>query len=226
MNTEMKKLLVLFGLLTILLSSCTSPLDKTFNEETVENDIEAIRSELDSNEINLLAGSLIRLGIQQKNLSEMTYREILENGKNWKAEQDRLEAEQKALAEKAAREEAERVERLNKAVIVTCFEKGFVKVDYQEYITYKFAIQNKSEKDMRAIKGSITFTNLFDDEIKTLSFVYDEPIEAGKTVNWEAQTDYNKFIDEDKSLKSKDLEDIKVVWKPEKVIFGDGSTLE
>lgn len=33
----------------------------------------------------------------------------LENGKAWKAEQDRIEAEQKALQEKAAREEADRV---------------------------------------------------------------------------------------------------------------------
>ncbi|MDA9151726.1 hypothetical protein N9N85_03145, partial [Schleiferiaceae bacterium] len=143
-----------------------------------------------------------------------------------KAEQDRIEAEQKALQEKAAREEAERVARLQNAVMVTCFKKGYTEVDYQDYITYGFAIQNKSEQDIRAVKGEIMFTDLFDDEIKTLSFTYDQPIKAGATANWNATTDYNQFMDDDVRLKNKELKDLKIVWKPIKVIFQDGSTLE
>ena len=38
--------------------------------------------------------------------------------------------------------------------------------------------------------------------------------------------EYNQFKDKDQALKNKDLKDIKVVWKPEKIIFEDGSTLE
>src|SRR5690606_20339487 len=132
-----------------------------------------IKDKLDSTELNLLASSMIRLKLQDKNLEDMTYAEILEDGKKWKLEQDKIEAEQKALAEKALKEEAERIKRLNKAVMVSCFEKGYVEIDYQDYITYKFVIQNKSDKNIRAIKGSITFTNLFDEEITSLSFVYD-----------------------------------------------------
>src|SRR5690606_22654295 len=120
----------------------------------------------------------------------------------------------------------ERIKRLNKAVMVSCFEKGYVEIDYQDYITYKFVIQNKSDKNIRAIKGSITFTNLFDEEITSLSFVYDQPIQAGHETNWNATTDYNQFIDEDQILKNKDLKDLKVVWKPEKIIFEDGTSLE
>ena len=156
----------------------------------------------------------------------MTYGQILENGKAWKAEQDRIEAEQKALQEKAAREEAERLTRLQNTVMVTCFEKGFSEVNYQDYITYKFAIQNKSDQDIRAVKGEIMFTDLFDDEIKTLSFTYDETIDAGATANWNATTDYNQFMNDDVKLRNKDLEDLKIVWKPIKVIFNDGTTLE
>lgn len=221
----MKKQLLLFGL-AALLFSCSSPLDKKFNEDTAEEDIKAIKSEIDSTELKLLAGSMIRLKFQDKKLEDMTYAEILEDGKKWKAEQEKIEAEQKALAEKAAKEEAERIKRLNQAVMVSCFEKGFTEVDYQDYITYKFVIQNKSDKNIRAIKGGITFTNLFDEEIKSLNFVYDQPILAGKEVNWNAQTDYNQFMDDDKTLRNKDLKDLKVVWKPEKIIFEDGTTLE
>ncbi|CAI8173687.1 MAG: Uncharacterised protein [Cryomorphaceae bacterium] len=220
----MKKALIIFS--SILMVACSSPLDKKYTEDTFEEDAKELRNELDSNEAKLLLGSIFRLTLQQEDLSKMTYGEILENGKAWKAEQDRIEAEQKALQEKAAREEAERVARLQNAVMVTCFKKGYTEVDYQDYITYGFAIQNKSDQDIRAVKGEIMFTDLFDDEIKTLSFTYDQPIKAGATANWNATTDYNQFRDEDVRLRNKNLEDLKIVWKPIKVIFQDGSTLE
>ena len=124
------------------------------------------------------------------------------------------------------KEEQERIKRLTESVLVSCFSKGYTKVDWEDYITYKFVIQNKSDKNIRAIKGSISFANLFDETIKSLNFVYDQPIEAGKEVTYNTQTDYNQFTDSDKALKNKDLKDLKVIWKPEKIIFEDGSTLE
>jgi hypothetical protein len=221
----MRKGILLIGIVTLLIS-CSSPMDKKFNEKTAKEDIEAIKEKIDTTEFQLLAGSMMRLKFKGEKIEEMTYSEILENGKNWKIEQEKIEAEQKALAEKAAREEAEKFKRLNEAVVVSCFEKGYTKYDYEDYITYKFVIKNKSDKKIRAVKGGITFTNLFDDEISSLNFVYDKPIEAGKEVNWNATTDYNQFKDEDKALKNKDLKDLKVIWKPEKIIFEDGTTLE
>lgn len=220
----MKKALIILS--SILVVACSSPLDKKYSEDTIKEDAKELRSELDSSDVKLLMGSIFRLTMQQEDLTKMTYGEILENGKAWKAEQDRIEAEQKALQEKAAREEAERVARLQNAVMVTCFKKGYTEVNYQDYITYGFAIQNKSEQDIRAVKGEIMFTDLFDDEIKTLSFTYDQPIKAGATANWNATTDYNQFMDDDVRLKNKELKDLKIVWKPIKVIFQDGSTLE
>lgn len=220
----MRKALIILS--SILVVACSSPLDKKYTEDTIEEDAKELQSELDSSEVKLLLGSIFRLTMQQEDLSKMTYGEILENGKAWKAEQDRIEAEQKALQEKAAREEAERLARLQDAVMVTCFKKGYTEVDYQDYITYGFAIQNKSEQDIRAVKGEIMFTDLFDDEIKTLSFTYDQPIKVGATANWNGTTDYNQFRAEDVRLRNKKLEDLKIVWKPIKVIFQDGSTLE
>lgn len=110
--------------------------------------------------------------------------------------------------------------------MISCFEKGFYKYKYEDYITYKFVIQNKSSKNIRAVKGSLIFSNLFDEEIKTINLVYDKVLTADTTVNYEAQTDYNQFSDSDKALKNKELKDMKVKWKPEKIIFEDGTTLE
>tara|TARA_Y100000385_G_scaffold4475_1_gene4905 strand:+ start:209 stop:874 length:666 start_codon:yes stop_codon:yes gene_type:complete len=221
----MKKLLLLIGI-TAVLFSCTTPMEKKYNEKTALKDIQLIKEAIDSTEFNLLAGSVFRLKFEDKKLEEMTYAEILEEGKKWRAEQEKIEAEQKALAEKAAKDEAERIKKLTESVIVSCFEKGYSEVDYQDYITYKFVILNKSDKAIRAVKGGITFTNLFDEKIKSLSFVYDKPIEAGEQVNWDATTEYNQFMSEDKTLKNKDLKDLKVVWNPEKILFEDGTTLE
>jgi sulfur transfer protein SufE len=47
---------------------------------------------------------MIRLKFQDKKLEDMTYSEILEYGKKWKAGQEKIKAEQKALAEKAVKE--------------------------------------------------------------------------------------------------------------------------
>ncbi len=201
-------------------------MNNRYNDKTAKEDIDAIEEKLDSTDLQLLVGTMFRLKLQDKNLEDMTYSEILVDGKKWKAEQDKIEAEQKALAERAKREEDERTAMLTKSIIVSCFEKAFAEYDYQEYITYKFVIQNKSDKDIRAVKGNISFTNLFDDEIKSLNFVYDQLIKAGKEVNWNAQTEYNQFMDDDVLLRNKDLKDIKIIWKPEKIIFADGTTLE
>ena len=213
-------------LIIMLLLSCSSPLKKKFNEETAKEDIEKLKTKIDSSEIALLAGTMMRLKLQDEKIEEMTYSEILEKGKKWKEEQEKIEAEQRELAAKALKLENERIKRLSESVLVSCFSKGFTKYDYEDYITYKFIIHNKSDKNIRAIKGSITFTNLFDETIKSLNLVYDQPIDAGLEVTYNAQTDYNQFTDSDKALRNKDLKDMKVIWKPEKIIFEDGTTLE
>lgn len=220
----MKKIFTL--VLITLLISCSSPLKKKFNEKTAEEDIKELKTKIDSTEMALLAVTMMRLKLQDEKLEEMTYAEILEKGKVWKEEQEKIEAEKKELAAKALKLENERIKRLSESVLVTCYSKGFSTYDYQDYITYKFIVQNKSDKNIRAIKGSVTFTNLFDETIKSLSLVYDQPINSGSEVTYSAQTDYNQFIDSDKALRNKDLEDMKVLWKPEKIIFEDGTILE
>ena len=55
---------------------------------------------------------------------------------------------------------------------------------------------------------------------------YDDGIPAKSTKNWNAQTEFNQFMDEDVALKNKDVEDLKISWIPEKILFSDGTTLE
>ena len=220
----MKKLL-LSALVVFLLAACSS-IDKKYSEDSFKEDVKELKKELSGEDFEILTKEIMRSLMKSEDIEGKTYSELLKEGKAWEERQKEIEAEQKALADKALREEQERIDRLTKAVMVSCFEKGFENYNYQDYITYKFAIQNKSDKDFRAIKGTLIFTDLFDDKIKSMTFKYDQPIKAGESVTWDAQTSYNQFIDEDKSMKNKDLKDLKVIWKPEKIIFEDGTTLE
>lgn len=220
----MKKLILLIILSLVI--SCSSSLNKKFNEDTSKEDFTAIKSEIDSSQFFLLARTMLRLKIQEKKLEDMTYKEILEKGEEWKIEEEERQKEQKELAEKARIEAEIKAKKLTESVIVSCYEKGFTKYNYEDYITYKFIIHNKSDKNIRAVKGSLTFYNLFDEQIKSLNLVYDQIIKAKEKVTYNATTDYNQFRDSDKDLKNKNLEDMKVKWFPEKVIFEDGTTLE
>ena len=120
----------------------------------------------------------------------------------------------------------DRIDRLGKALTVSLFEKGFTKYDYQDYITYKFAFENKVDKEVKAFTGEIIFNDLFDKKISSLNLTYDDGVLANSTKKWDAQTDYNQFMDKDVKLRNKDIEDLKIVWIPEKIIYTDGSTLE
>jgi len=220
------KRVILFAVLAFVLASCTSPLNKKYTPESALKDLEKLEKELSKEDYNTLGEAIVRAALEDKKIEGRTYADLLEEGRAWEKKQQQIEEEKKALAEKAKREEEERLQRLREAVSVVCFAKGFEEVDYDEYITYKFAIENKSDKAIRAVKGVVVFTNLFGDEISKISFVYDKKIKVGETAKWDATTEYNKYNASDVSLRSKDLDNLKVVWKPSNVLFDDGTSLE
>ncbi len=116
------------------------------------------------------------------------------------------------------------------AVDVVLYKKGFTPSDYRsgrydDYITVGFVFKNKTEKDIRGFTGTAVITDIFDKEITKTRLSYDKTIPAGETVRWNGQMEYNQFDDGDRKLKDSELENLKLVWKPEKVIFTDGSHL-
>ncbi|MDG1342034.1 MAG: hypothetical protein P8P72_03310 [Flavobacteriaceae bacterium] len=104
----MKKQLLLLGV-TVLLFACSSPLDMKFNGETSEEVIETLKGEIDSIQLSNLTNAITRIKLNEnKNLEDMSFSEILEDGNKWQAEQNKLEAERKAITEEAARVEIEK----------------------------------------------------------------------------------------------------------------------
>jgi len=212
---------ILLLTMSLLMVACSGPLDKKYNENTFAVDGKEIKEsgKISEEDVQVMAGWIVRAKLKGESLDGKTYREILEEAKDFQKEQENL-------AERAKLEEQEKRERLGSALTVALYDKGYQEYDYQEYLTYSFAFENKSQKEIRAFKGSVAINDLFDSEIKSINLTIDDPIKAGEIFKGTYTTEYNQFMDEDSRLKNKDMEDLKIVWTPEKIIFSDGSTLE
>lgn len=221
------QLIALLAFLVLFTSSCDSALDRHYNESAMEEDLKAIvkEAELDTSEIFLL-GMYISFGkLQGKELSNKTYSEILKEAKTQEKEKRAQQEEKEKLANKIKEEEKAHHEKLSKIIGVAIYDKGFQEVDWQDYNTFKFAFENKSDKGIRAFKGTVVFTDLFNEKIYSLNLTIDEPILSGQTLIWNGQADYNPYREQDVVLRNKELDDLKIIWKPEKIIFIDNTTL-
>ncbi|WP_299215893.1 hypothetical protein [uncultured Dokdonia sp.] len=212
---------IIYVLLFLVFQSCSSPLDKKYNEDTLEIDAKEIKEsdKLSEEDAEILAGWILKSKLTNDDLEGKTYAEIIDEAKLYKKEQEEL-------AEKIKAEEEANRQRLGASLTVAMYNKGFKKYDYQEYLTYDFVFENKSKKDIRAFKGSVSIRDLFDVEIKSINLTVDDKIEAFKILKASYTSDYNQFRDEDTRLRNKDMDDVKIVWTPEKIIFTDGSILE
>lgn len=218
----MKKIILAFSIFaTFTLTSCNNPLDKKYDEKTFEQDAKEIgeSKKLDEVEAKMLVGYILMAKLGGKELTGKSYAEILQTAKDYKAEQQQL-------AEKARKESEEKRAKLGAVLTVALYDKGYVKEDYQDYIQYFIVFENKTDKDIRAIKGTLTITDLFDTEIKSISVVEDNGVLAKQTIKNTYTSEYNQFLDEDKRLAGKEMKDLKALWTPEKIIFTDGTTLE
>lgn len=108
-------------------------------------------------------------------------------------------------------------------VAVALSRKGLREVDYQDYITLELIVSNLLAKDVRALTGVITFTDLFDRPIMQNNLTIEEEIEAGGFVAWEGSIEYNQFISEHVRLATIDHADLKVRFELAEVIYTDGT---
>jgi hypothetical protein len=217
-----KQTLILIAMIAIFtVTSCNNPLNKKYNEQTLEQDAKEIyeSKKLNEDEAKLLTGYIMLAKLGGKNLEGKTYKEILQAAKDYKSEQEQLAA-------KARKEEEEKRIKLGAALSVAMYDKGYGGEGYQAYLQYAVAFENKTDKDIRAVKGSLKITDLFDTTIKSITIVEDNGIPAHETIKNVFTTDYNKYRDEDTILANKKMQDIKVIWTPEKIIFTDGTSLE
>lgn len=219
----MRKLLYFLAVFTLI--SCSNPLNRKYDESKFEEDAKEIKEsgKLNEEEAKMMAAWIVISKMQGKSLDGKTYNDILEEAKDFKKQQEEL-------AEKLKKEKQEKIDRYGKALTFTVYEKGFHEADimndeFNDLITFEIAIQNKTGKEIKAIKGPLSFYDLFGEELYSGNYTQDESIKPNEIYKTQISVEYNQFSNGLKTLKNKELSALKFEYIPEKIIFADGTEL-
>lgn len=79
---------------------------------------------------------------------------------------------------------------------------------------------------MPAFKGIIEFRDLFGDLIESDVLKDDDGIKAGASESKDMRIEFNRFNSSDVKLAETKLEKIKTVWRPDTILFADGTSLK
>ena len=117
----------------------------------------------------------------------------------------------------------ESVESTIEKIKIKILSKGFYEGNFTSKITMDIKFINKTNKAIRGFEGYITFYDIFDNKIKSISISYDQGVPANGEKIWSGGIDYNQFIDADKKLKGKSLENLTYKWQLKTIIYSDNS---
>jgi hypothetical protein len=178
----------------------------------------------------LLAGYVIRKQLAGDNAGIVTVAEAIENQRQFKIEAEAREQEEARLAEEARQQREEKVAAFRKIVTVALtgtnlLPKNYDLSRYSPVYQLMLVIENKSDRDIRGVKGTVIFRDLFDDEILRLGLSLDKAVAAGekKTISGYG-LEINQFMDNHVKLASTDYKDLKFEFVPEAIVFADGTT--
>ena len=228
------------GILMLVTSAgCTSdPRDIVITEDNESDLLHSLAEEqgLTVDEVRLLMARELRasaseaIGAEAESVVGKTVGEVIDEERALQDEAAaRREQEERLAAAARAREEALAAE-LRDAILLTVSSKSFVPSAplarrYDDYITFRVAYENTSDRDIRAFRGRLRFTDLFGTEIMSSGITIQDPVAAGDRDTWAGQIEYNQFNDEHVRLRQTKLNDMRVEWLPASIIFADGTQL-
>ena len=218
----MKKIIIAC-LVSIFLVSCSNPLNKKFDPKTFEADYEAIikSKKLDKEDEELLA--VMALYSNNSSIGK-TYKQILNEGR-------KMEKERQELAEKSAKEMADKEDKINKAITISFYGYYFKPKDvenfFSSYHVFKYGIQNKTNKEIVGVKFTYTIYNTLGEMIglsNTVSLT-DKRIPPKESI--QAETEIAKGRSEkEKDINESNFRNLKFKITIEKIVFADGTQLE
>jgi hypothetical protein len=258
LEVAVKRLNVILGVslgLCIALSACGNPKNIVFGPEPLKQigeqgdkfkklskeDRELLVEYLMTAEVGEIAHETFGTQLTpMRPVTGKTVGEVLDDAREWKAaktaaeeaaEAARLkrEAEEKALREKAIAEAKAISDRMAASVVVAIVNKKVHSQRFGELLMFDYAIQNKSDKGIRQIKGVVRCTDATGDEIGWLKDDIDTDIAPGQTVKtdtgsgWEVNQFRNSSIEK---IAARDSSDMKVTFYPTSIAFDDGEVLK
>lgn len=236
----MKKNVLL--LLIWLITGCQDPNDIVLGAEPVKQiaDQGEIFKKLPEEDRKILIGYLTMnemgkaFGNNSLSVTGMTVKEAIVKAKAWKKTLEENEAASKALKEKAISERKVIADKIASSITLAVTDKKILPINYEiqrfePLLTFTYAIENKTNREIKQLKGSLSFKDAVGDVIGTLHFDCDESIKASKTLTTTTGTGWkiNQFMNGDiEKIASKEFEAMHVEFIPESIAFQDGEVIK
>ena len=233
----------------LAIARCSNPKDIVFGPEPLKQIAEQGDQfkKLSEEDRALLVGYLTitemgkAFGADVKPATGRTVGEVLVDAKTWKekikaaeAEEKKKEAEAEALKNKVLAERKAIADKISTSVVVAIIDKTVLPENYEagrysEMLSLKYAIENKSDKTIRQLKGRVTFKDATGDEIGWLPVDIDEPVKPGQTLKTTTGRGWkiNQFMNgEIEKIAGREFSSMKATFEPESIAFEGGEILK
>lgn len=235
----MKKVLLLALASSILLAGCNGAKSKVIPSDPqkwdqMANDAKSLSEE----DRKALTSYLMRMGMASAFSGGKggippgtTIGEAISQQREWEAKQQADEAQAAALKAKVAAQKAADAARINQSATVAVTGVNILPQNamagrYSDSLNLEIAIQNKSQKAISGIRGTLDFRDQFGAEISQTSLSLDDTVNPGQTRTLTGYgRDLNQFDDSDKKLSSIPFDKMRVTFTPEMVVFTDGTKI-
>jgi hypothetical protein len=243
----LRKLIIFLALSLIV--GCSNPNDIVFGPEPLKQIAEQGDQfkKLSEEDRSLLVGYLTITEVEKvfgadvKPATGRTVGEVLVDAKAWKekmkaaeAEKIKREAEAETLKNKVLAERKAIADKISASVVVAIIDKIVLPKNYDvgrytEMLSLKYAIENKSEKTIRQLKGHVRFKDATDDEIGSLWVDIDEPIKPKQILKTTTGRGWriNEFMNgEIERIAGREFSSMKATFEPESIAFEGGEVLK
>lgn len=239
--------LALFAI-SVVLIGCEKPTDIVFGPEPLKQMAEQGDRfrKLPEEERALLAAYLTvteigkSFGAEIKPASGRTVGEVLVEARAWQnklktaeAETKKRQAEESALKGKVLAERKAVADKIAESVTLAITDKKVLPENYEagrysKMLVLYYAIENKSDKTIRQLKGQVIFFDATGDKVGDLPVDIDERIAPHKTLKTTTGLGWklNSFSSSDvEKIARRDFNSMKAVFEAEAIAFDGGEVL-
>lgn len=236
-------------LMLVLIAGCSNPEDIVFGPEPLKQIAEQGKQfkKLAEDDRTLLVSYLAisemgrAFGADVKPATGRTVGEVLVDARTWKekikaseAEAKKQEAEAEALKNKVLSERKVIADKISASVVVAITDKIVLPENYDAgrygaMLSLKYAVENRSDKTIRQLKGRVTFKDATGDEIGWLPVDIDETVRVGQTLKTTTGRGWkiNQFMNgEIEKIAGREFSSMKATFEPESIAFEGGEVLK
>lgn len=147
-----------------------------------------------------------------------TVGEMIEEQRKLVAQEKEEEERQKKLAAEVAAQQAQMRNTIGVALLGFKQKEGFM----SDYIEVQYAYENRSDKDVRAFEGEVAYKDILGNDLEEVQLKVLTPITSGAKASTTNKLPFMVYG----KLRGKKMDDVKIEWRPKKILFADGSETE